>query len=277
MTDYLAYGQSLIEAHPYSRTMYGTCKGARVWIKQTCPPKARIWHGLQQVLAVLLQQPIFRCTVSPGGPQALAQEAARLTLFRERGFFVPEVLALNERMLVLSDAGPQLRAWLDTHKDTDARTAALRQATRALAAVHRAGMTHGRPYVRDMTYVQDEAGAHIGFLDLEEDPVRVMPLRSGQARDVWLFLGSAARFARVPENKYHYQPELIGTLWAEYSQHTDPAVLETLEKFVRYLNPLRVMLERPFIWRRIGNDARQSVFITGCIAQSLRVGIPRGE
>lgn len=42
-------------------------------------------------------------------------------------------------------------AWLDQHPEEAQRRDALRAAARALAEVHKAGMTHGRPYVRDMT------------------------------------------------------------------------------------------------------------------------------
>ncbi len=266
MTDYLQFGQNLTATHPESRTMYGILDGQRIWIKQICPPKARIWHALQKILAAVLRQPILRCTVSPGGPDALAREADRLITFKASGFHVPDVLARNAQMLILSDAGPQLREWLDKNKDPQARKDALKEATRALAAVHKAGMTHGRPYVRDMTW----DGVRIGFLDLEEDPVRVMPLPCGQARDIWLFLGSAARFARVPDNKYMYEEDLIRDLWAEYARHTDQQVIGALEKFVCFLNPLRGWLESDFMWRHIGTDARQSVFITSCLYKLLR-------
>lgn len=265
MSDYLQFGRSLTATHPESRTMYGMLDGQRVWIKQICPPKARIWHVLQRMLAALLRQPILRCTVSPGGPGALAHEAERLMVFKARGFHVPEVLAHNEQMLILSDAGPQLRAWLDGSDDALSRKAALREATRALARVHSDNMTHGRPYVRDMTW----DGVRIGFLDLEEDPVRVMPLACAQARDIWLFLGSAARFARVPGDKYLYEEPLIADLWAEYARHADPQAVGALKEFVDFLNPLRGWLERDFMWRRIGNDARQSVFVTRCLYKAL--------
>ncbi len=265
MTDYLQFGQNLTATHPESRTMYGIRDGQRIWIKQICPPKARIWHTLQKILAAALRQPILRCTVSPGGPDALAREASRLIIFKDRGFHVPDVLARNEQMLILSDAGPQLREWLDKNKENTARKRVLQEATRALARVHQAGMAHGRPYVRDMTWDDKR----IGFLDLEEDPVRVMPLPCGQARDIWLFLGSAARFARVPDNKYLYEETLIRDLWAEYARHSDPQVIHALKNFVNFLNPFRSWPESDFMWRRIGNDARQSVFITRCLYKSL--------
>lgn len=112
--------------------------------------------------------------------------------------------------------------------------------------------------------------SRIGFLDLEENPVAVMPLSCGQARDIWLFLGSATRFARDRDDKCIYHEELIGELWQEYAAHTDPAILPALEKFVRFMDPLRALLEKPFVWRKIGNDARQSVFVTSCILMIIR-------
>lgn len=263
--DYYSFGTSLISQHPASRTIRGELDGRVLWIKQTVPPKARIWHRLQKILAALFAKPILRGTVSEGRAENLRAEAKRLQDFAACGFHVPEVLAVYDEFMVMVDAGPQLRAALDETKDTALREQTLLCAIRALADLHAGGLAHGRPYVRDMTW----DGKQIGFLDLEEDPVKVMPLAAAQARDVWIFLSAASRYARPAGQKMHYEPALIQTLFAEYQKTARPDTLKELEIFVMFLRPVRRLLDNEFLWPKIGTDARQSVFINRCIESLL--------
>lgn len=259
--DYYNFGISLISKHPESRTIRGEIDGRVLWIKQTVPPKARIWHRLQKALAAIFAKPILRGTVSEGRAENLRAEADRLRLFKERGFHVPEVLAVYDEFMVLVDAGPQLRASLDETKDLAVREQTLLTAIRALADLHTAGLAHGRPYMRDMTW----DGRTIGFLDLEEDPVKVMPLAAAQARDVWIFLSAASRYARPAGQKMVYEPAIIHALLAEYQKTANPETLKELRAFVTFLRPIRRLLDNDFLWPKIGTDARQSVFINRCI------------
>jgi tRNA A-37 threonylcarbamoyl transferase component Bud32 len=264
--DYKEFGTCLISAHPESRTMSGDYEGQRLWIKQSVPPKARIWHALQKFLAAVTDMPILRATVSPGRHESLAAEAHRLGIFAERGFHVPKVVGLYQDMMVMTCAGPQLRAWLDSTLDCNKRKQALTAAIETLADLHAKGFAHGRPYMRDMTW----DGTKIGFLDLEEDPVKVMPLATAQARDVWIFLSAASRYARTPGNKAHYEQDLITELFNSYYSKADPAVIKELQSFTNLLSPLRRWLEHPWAWKKIGTDARQSVFVTSCLEKKLK-------
>lgn len=263
MMDYHDFGNCLITANPLSRTICGDLDGRRLWIKQTVPPKARIWHRLQKILASLLGMPILRATVSAGGPENLRAEAERLRHFKSKGFHVPDVVAVYEDLMVMTDAGPQFRAWLDKTLDGETRCAALKKAIVSMAGLHAAGLAHGRPYMRDMTW----DGKTIGFLDLEEDPVTVMPLVTAQARDIWIFLSAASRYARLPGSKMHYEDTLIKELYAEYARNANPAVLKELRIFALSLTRLRRILEHKLLWKKIGTDARQSVFINRCLEE----------
>jgi tRNA A-37 threonylcarbamoyl transferase component Bud32 len=263
--DYLEFGRSLIIQYPQSRTIRGSGVEDYLWVKQAVPPKARIWHVLQRAIAACIPNPMLRATVSDGGGNALRMEATRLQEFRAKGFLAPEVKAFNDEMLILTHLGPQLRHELDQMTNVDQRLAVMKIATAELARLHNAGLAHGRPYLRDMTWDGDK----IGFLDLEENPVDVMPLASAQARDVWVFLSAAARFARDPNEKNVYRPDVIFALFAEYRRHARDAALRDLETFVRMVRPLRYVLERQWLWQRVGSDVRQSVFVTQCLELSL--------
>lgn len=263
--DYLQFGRKLIAQYPQSRTIRGRGADDCLWVKQAVPPKARIWHVLQKIIAACIPNPIVRVTVSDGGGNALRMEATRLQEFRVKGFHVPEVKEFNDEMLILTHLGPQLREALDQMTDAEARLEVMKNATRELARLHRAGLAHGRPYLRDMTW----DGAQVGFLDLEENPVEVMPLASAQARDVWVFLSAASRFALDPVQKNVYRPHIIFALLAEYKSHSEGAALPELEKFIRMMKPLRYLLERRWLWEKVGNDVRQSVFVTQCLEVCL--------
>lgn len=270
--NYLHFGHSLIENHPGSRTVKGEFQGRSLWIKQAVPPKARIWHKLQKIAASITGQPALRATVSSGGAHSLHAEARRLRDFKERGFHVPDVLVVHDNMIVMTDAGPQLRAYLDNEKEPDKRLAVLKSAMDAMADLHKSGLAHGRPYMRDMTW----DGERIGFLDLEEDPALVMPIATAQARDIWIFLGAASRYARSKQDKRLFDENVIAELYASYEKAADQKVLDELRFFVRYLAPLRRLLDRPFLWQKIGSDARQAVIINRCLEKQLNISKERG-
>lgn len=256
--DYIAFASTLIAQNPHSRTLRGDIQGRRVWIKRVSAPKASIWHKVQCMVARLFNMPILRCTVSPCQAESLRMEAQRLRDFKAKGYSVPDILAEDPQMLVLSDAGQSLPRAIEK-SDNPRRLLLL--AAQALAMLHKQGEVHGRPYIRDLTW----DGQAIGFLDLEENPVSVMPLAVAQARDVWVFLISAARFSRKGDNKYEFDKSIIIALYHEYRRHTGSNVEHELKKLISFLSPLRRFLEQSFLWRKIGNDARQAVFISRCL------------
>lgn len=261
---YLDIGAKLLQENPQSRTLHGLIDGQKIWFKQATPPKARIWHYLQRGLSIILPLPILRSTVSAGGETALRAETARMIFFKEQGFHVPEVLASNSQMFAMTDLGPQFREVLDNAAPDD-YLPLLKKAIQTMARLHRAGLAHGRPYMRDMTW----DGEQIGFLDLEEDPLHVMPLPAAQARDVWIFLSAASRYARRRGEKTIFEGPLIGALYDEYAAHGTPETLAELRRFVLFLRPLRRLLDRKIFWNHIGQDARQAVYVNRCLEASL--------
>lgn len=271
--DYLEFGRQLIAQYPQSRTIRGRGADDGLWVKQAVPPKARIWHVLQKMVAACVPNPILRATVSSGGGNALRMEATRLQEFLDKGFHAPVVKAVNDEMLILGHLGPQLRDALDQMPDAGMRLDVMKAATRELARLHRSGLAHGRPYLRDMTW----DGVQVGFLDLEENPVNVMPLAAAQARDVWVFLSAASRFAREPAQKYVYRPDVIFALLAEYKRHADNMAVPELLKFIRMMRPLRYLFERKVLWQKVGSDVRQSVFVTQCLEVCLEDDMVPGD
>lgn len=263
--DYHQHGLLLTRNNPAARTISAVLDNKTVWYKYPVPPKTRIWHILQRIAATATGMPIIRSTLSAGGGQALRDEASRLQNFQDKGFHAPAILAAHDDMIVLADAGPQFRDVLDRHGDRNAQAALLKTAMQEMVRLHGAGLAHGRPYMRDMTWKDDT----LYFLDLEEDPVKVMPVATAQARDIWIFLSAACRYATIPGNKKRYEGRLIHDLFDVYAATANPAVIAELMTFVRFIAPLRKLLDRPFLWDKIGRDARQSVYVTRCLEEAL--------
>jgi hypothetical protein len=253
--DYLAYGRQLAAAAPGQLVLSDDATGRRIWVKRAGPPKRLVWHRLQKILALALRLPVLRPTVAPGGPETLAREAARLRAFAARGVSVPRILAGDHGLLVLSDQGPSLAAALSGARDDAEASALLRDAARALSALHEKNLVHGRPYVRDMTW----DGANIGFLDLEEDPAAVMPLADAQARDVFLFLSSAAKYMRAGGDKYTFDETRLASVASLLLAAMNAEARASLFSLSRLLARLAAPLENGFLWKKIGNDARQAL------------------
>jgi hypothetical protein len=109
------------------------------------------------------QRLINRLQKGPAGP-ALMADLAALKALAARGVPVPDIVGEGPDAFVTRDAGPSLEALLRHQTGTvEDRVAAFTAAGTALARLHRMGISHGRPVVRDICW-QDGT---IRFLDFE--------------------------------------------------------------------------------------------------------------
>lgn len=234
-------------------------RGARaVWIKRASQDKSKIWHGMQYLCSFVVLNPIVRPTVSAGGVESLAAEAARLEAFADAGIYVPNILQRGEDFLVLSDAGVELKSHLSAlgNEQHAQRTALLKRAVKELARLHDAGFVHGRPHLKDMVY--DRGRNMIGFLDLEEDPLAVMPAEHAQSRDIWLFLCSAARYLKAG-------PQEVEALYTLYLSERGMPPLRPLRGLVRLLAPLCWVVRR-LAYNHVGKDVRHVILVNEALA-----------
>lgn len=210
-------------------------EGMRVWVKRPEPRLSNYYILFQRLVRLLMPCDMLRPTRSMGGGAALIEEAARLKLWAQAGFHVPQLLGVSEQVMVTQDAGVELKAYLH-QADEGECWARLQQAAGTLGELHGHGFAHGRPYLKD--FVWDAAGQQIGFLDLEENPINVMSLADAQARDIWLFLGSCADI--YP----HHPTEKLVTLYNVYAQQAGEAHRPRLRRLIRWLSPLRRLVEQ---------------------------------
>jgi tRNA A-37 threonylcarbamoyl transferase component Bud32 len=171
-----------------------TFEGQPAWRKHYGPAEHRMRLAALRAVA-------RRAGLRPLVPPApLAGEAACRTehMMIERldalGVPVPRVLFADRVQLVLSDIGVTLSERCKQEPDSARREALVKQGFAALGNLHARGGCVSQAFARNLT-VSDN---RIGFIDLEHDPLSVMPLVSAQARDVLLFVHSTARFLPRP-------------------------------------------------------------------------------
>ena len=218
-----------------------------VWIKRRPFSKKKHWHTLQSMLARMVRLPTFASTATAGGPQSLHYEAERLQSFALKNIPVPKVLAVTETFMLTEDVGLQLQNYLHQLSDSKEVRLLLTNAVMTIRQMHQAGLCHARPSLKDMTI----RNGIISLIDLEEDPLHVMSLSQAQARDIWLFLNSAARFCND-------DPNLLKDLFHTYQTEISETTLLELKQMVQQLKPLRRLLDNP-LQAKLGRDVRCAI------------------
>lgn len=220
--------------HPNNRVLREVFNERAVWVKYAVPEKLPLAPRIQNFLAPVLRRPIARSTYIADRKAALQFEAGRLEELRHQGFRVPHVLLRHDDYLVLSDMGASLEAVLCDLPHAADRKDLLREASYALGVLHGYGQYHGRPKPGDMTV----RGSAIGFIDLEQDALSVMPLHDAQARDAWLFFNSATPHLK---NAAQDLPDIIGA----YMRAAPFAALDAMQQGLAIMRPVERIIS-PF-------------------------------
>lgn len=122
-------------------------------------------------------------------------EAAHIMMAARLVPSVPDMVLLTDDCMVLRDAGYNAAEWLRGRSGDDVKRHILYEAGAALARLHEAGLFHGRPALRDMTW----NGEKIVFLDWENRPF-FKDLERRQCMDVVLFFQGMYRESWMKED-----------------------------------------------------------------------------
>lgn len=156
-----------------------TVAGTDIWIKRNLPERLR------------------RRLTKGDTAKAFEAERAALHLLGAAGAPVPPILCEGADYFAVPDCGPTLHSML-RHATTEdpQRVAIFEKAAIALAELHQAGFSHGRPAIRDISYKDGQ----ICFLDLERFAAKRNTAK-GHRNDLITFVHSifACRGIDTPE------------------------------------------------------------------------------
>lgn len=243
--------------------------GRKVWVKRAVK-RLHPGHYLQMAMAIGLPGTIYRPSPPETGEAASRGEAERLRQFRAKGIDVPDLLYEGPGVLVLGDCGPTVEArlaGLRQNGDAAAHDALLLAMARGMAAVHAAGLVHGRPHPRDM-FVRDD---RVGFMDFEQNPLRAMSLDRAQARDALFLFGFVCDLAMRPET-----PMQAWKIWAAQAPDAASRQLAATLKRMKPLVAAGQLASRV----KLGSDLRRFLAATGFLSTAPamideeRPGIP---
>jgi len=204
---------------------------------------SRITHQGQVVWIKQREKPGLVLRLQKGDPAvAFAAERAAMQQLRTAGVPVPKILAQGEDFFATADCGAPLDYILRTLSGTvEERTLAFAAAGAALAAIHAAQLSHGRPSIKDICW-QD---GRITFLDFERFAAKRNSAK-GHREDLILMISSAYSVTNQTG------PE-IDALMAGYRAHDPAGIWQSAETWCRKMRWL-IWATKPFQWRRAGKS-----------------------
>ncbi|MAY62765.1 MAG: serine/threonine protein phosphatase [Rhizobiales bacterium] len=238
------------------------------WLKRFGIDQYRLPQRMHAMFSPLIPVPALRSAILVDPSAQLRREVCKLTAFADAGIPVPRIVLKGNSALVFSDTGANIHSRLADYQsqgETDRAEELLLRVARALGAVHRAGLCHGRPHPRDMFLAPD---GRIGFYDFEEEPEARMPLLDAQARDLWLLFMQICMRPPKPDT-----PEkALGEYRAEAPAAVLPRVGSLISPFRRLL-PLLGFFER----RGLGKDGKRLLYATRFLSNALQDGAGEGS
>lgn len=165
--------------------------GRTAWLKHYGRPlrsrraAARAWN----VIVGGLDARPLRSPPQHGRDMAKRLELRRIRQLQERGVLVPKVLGQGRDTLLLSDIGPSLSSCLKDAEAPRQVDGLVHDAVAAIVSAHRSGAYLGQAFARNIVVCD----GRVGFIDFEEDPIEIMPLRDAQARDWLMFTAGVSR------------------------------------------------------------------------------------
>lgn len=186
------YVMQLLAEHKGERVYHFAYKGKTFWLKQ--PEQLHgVWHLLK-----------------PKPKQAFKNEIQSLQYLAEHHAPVPKLAAVGEDYLVLEDGGKSVVSWINGDISEQSKHQILLDCAKALAMLHRKGLVHGRPAIRDILWRDGE----VLFIDFEVDATK-RDVNTQKARDLLLFIYNLCREDRLSD-------ELICDVMKQYRDDCDP-------------------------------------------------------
>lgn len=243
------------------RTIRLALDGQDVWVKRPRRGPGYMLWGLQYGTAALFQIPPLHPPRVSRGAAGLQAEARRLEKLKQRGWPVPRVVGVTDHWLALGDNGLSLGSIVRKAALND-RIELIQRTLIFLQSLHTQGGWHGAAQLRNFT----QRGSSLGLIDFEDDLEPAMPLAVRQARDLLLFLTSAARFVEGDHR-------IVQSMLADALDRTRPDVAAQLNTVGGKL----VVALRLFgpISEWMGPDGRSIALVARAFQALLPARVPR--
>ncbi|MFZ7229598.1 phosphotransferase [Avibacterium avium] len=195
--------QALLKQHKGERIVSFDYDNQRYWLKQP--------EQLKGVWRLLKPQP----------QKAFQNELKTLQFLAEKNAPVPQLMAFGEDFLVLKDAGKTISYWVDKPDlSSDEKLAILADGAKALTDLHKKGLVHGRPALRDMAWHDGK----VQFIDFESRSNHAK-LNWQKVRDSLIFIHSLGRSDCISDEQMRLTVE-------KYQQYCEPEIWQQTQSFI---------------------------------------------
>ncbi|MFZ7216990.1 phosphotransferase [Avibacterium avium] len=195
--------QALLKQHKGERIVSFDYDNQRYWLKQP--------EQLKGVWRLLKPQP----------QKAFQNELKTLQFLAEKNAPVPKLMAFGDDFLVLKDAGKTISYWVDKpNLSSDEKLAILADGAKALTDLHKKGLVHGRPALRDMAWHDGK----VQFIDFESRSNHAK-LNWQKVRDSLIFIHSLGRSDCISDEQMRLTVE-------KYQQYCEPEIWQQTQSFI---------------------------------------------
>lgn len=159
--------------------------------------------------------------LKPNPKKAFMLELQTLLDLAKQKAPVPQVVYYGEDFFVLEDVGMSISHWVDNpHCSEDQKFLILADASQALIGLHKEGLVHGRPAVRDITWQNGK----VVFLDFEA--------RSQSQNKNWLIVRDMLFFFDSLCREDTISDALVKETAAYYQAHCNPKNWQVMKNYL---------------------------------------------
>ena len=229
MTDYSAELARILPGQTHTIARHNLPNGQIVWVRQTGKTIPQWRYSLLGFVARHLRLGALQPVPNAGGSEAIATEAARLRALAAHDIRAPRLLAESAGGLMFTHIGEH--TLLHHIENSPERLDYWQQGLAAIERVHRNGQYLSQAFARNIIVCND---GQIGFIDVEDDPGRYMPLERCQSRDYLCYLQSTAVWLQK-----HGLLDQAAVIWRQHSSSLPAALRTPIESAIRPIGWMR--------------------------------------
>ncbi|OOF38610.1 hypothetical protein BKK49_09515 [Rodentibacter rarus] len=163
--------------------------------------------------------------LKPHPKTSFTRELETLLSLAKQNAPVPQVICYGNDFFVLEDVGSSISQWVDNlNVSEDKKYLILSDASQALIGLHREGLVHGRPAVRDIVWNDGK----VTFLDFES--------RSNSQNKDWLIVRDMLFFFHSLCRETSISDALVKETAAYYQTHCNPKDWKLMQNYLSHFS-----------------------------------------